>query len=167
MNTVNQLKLYNSNYKMIGYLILFGVLGCLTIWVGFDGQPRALIGSLLCWIGFFGIMFKFSDRKIKVIIDEKGINDSRLQYGLIPWEDIEAIWIVRYRYYEALAIQFRNSEKYLQQMSSFEKTVRKPDQWIGWGHFAVNFIGLNKGIYDVWDHIARLKSTGQISVIMR
>lgn len=68
------------------------------------------------------ILKKLFTKNIGLIIDEKGITDRTYGYsvGLIKWQDIEAIEIVKTKMYafvysKALAIKVKDSQKYIEQ----------------------------------------------------
>jgi hypothetical protein len=164
---MNKLILYQSRKKMIGYSILFALFGVGTFLAAVDGQSEAFIGSIICWIGFVAMIVKSSNTEPQLIIDEIGIKDNRKQ-RFIAWEDVSEIWVRHtYRSHYALCMNFKNSEKYQQQMSSAERTFWKPDEWMGHGHMNLSFVGLTKSTDDVWYHIQRLKDLGYISASLR
>ena len=162
MDTNNQLVLYNSKSGLVFVCLYFVITGSIALLIGILGEFMGLVVFLISLIGLFIIIPKFFEKEPHLIIDEKGITDFRWEYGLIPWEDIEAVWIALPRRTRSIAIRFRNPERYLQQMSSFQRLTGR----IVEGHFALNSGHLNASLSDVWDHIAMLKSTGQISVSM-
>lgn len=158
----NRLILYNSKGKLIGYSFLFGSMGGGTFFAGIHDNLALLIISFMCWFSFVIALIKIINNNPRVIIDEKGITDFRGKYGLIPWEDIEAIWCTRYDPDRYLCLSFKRPENYVQAISATQKTDR-----YYWGDFRFHVGSLNTDFEDVWYHIHRLKSSGKISVMIR
>jgi hypothetical protein len=161
----NRLTLYQSRYKGIGYSIIFGIFGVLTFLAGIDGQPEALIGSVLCWVGFVASLVKSFNTEPQIVIDENGIADNR-KGRFIRWEDIDEIWMGHvYRSHYVLRMKLKNPEKYYQQMPSVERAIWKSEEWLVNGHINVDFVGLNKSTDQVLSHIQQLNQQGLISVV--
>lgn len=166
-NPENQLILFLSKKKLIGYATLFFACGIATLLAGIDGASEAFIGSVICWAGFAGFLAKLSNNTPQIVIGEKGIVDNQRKI-FIEWKDVTEIWVRHvYRSHYYICMNFKNPEKYRQQMSSVQRVIWKPDEWAGHGHMNIGFIGLDKSTDDVWFHIHKLKSSGYISAPLK
>jgi hypothetical protein len=52
------------------------------------------------------------DRRPRITIDDNGIVDRRLRYGLIEWDDIQGAYLRRDQVSTFVCLQLRNSKKY-------------------------------------------------------
>ena len=126
----------------IGYLnffgIIFGVIGLL------------LFGS----VTLFFILRLFQTES-QVIINLKGIEDKRLNTGLIQWEKIDAVLLEKYKQAQCLVLVLYSPEKYYYKLPKFQLFLRKLNGQKGMNNLRIRFSDLDKPIDEAWEFIEK------------
>jgi hypothetical protein len=87
----------SSRRKMFGYLSLAlfcGVVGA-ALWRMDNSSPYAWLGIILFVFGAYAAGRQLLNSQPRITIDDKGIVDRTLLYGLIEWNDIEGAYVKR------------------------------------------------------------------------
>ena len=71
----------------------------------------------------YGIRLALRDER--VIIDERGVLDSRLAYGIIRWRDIARVYVSEYQNNEHVCLELVNPEHYLKRHSIVARGLLK------------------------------------------
>src|SRR4030095_3485454 len=72
----------------------------------------------------YGIRLALRD-DTRVIIDERGVLDSRLAYGIIRWRDIARVYVSEYQNNEHVCLELVNPEHYLKRHSIVTRGLLK------------------------------------------
>jgi hypothetical protein len=80
------------------------------------------------------------------VFDHAGISFPSGTFGLLPWTEINSYAIVTIRGNLFLALTFRDPERVLSRMSPAKRKWALANARMGWGHWALSFIGLTPGI---------------------
>ena len=126
----------------------------------FDFQIIPLIVGLVAVVGFFvfgAMTLVFVTRLFytepQVIINLKGIEDKRLNSGLIAWNEVGVIFLAEVRYAQWLNLTLDSPEKYYRQLPKFQLFLRKINGQQGINNFRVRFTDLDTPIDEAWDFI--------------
>lgn len=90
------------------------------------GRGILIVGILISLIGIIAIIKKMFDKKPAIIIGADGIIDNTKKYslGVIEWEDISQINLIRVGVLKILLIHVHSNEKYLERINK-NKTIHK------------------------------------------
>jgi len=95
----------------------------------------------------YGIRLALRD-DTQVVIDERGVLDSRLAYGLIRWRDITRVYVSEYQYNEHVCLELVNPEHYLKRHSIVTRGLLKFHQ----ARNKISPFNINTRVLDVSTH---------------
>ena len=80
------------------------------------------------------------------VFDRAGISFPGGNFGLVPWNEIKSYAVVTIRGNVFLALTFNDPERILSRVSTAKRKWALVNERMGWGHWALTFIGLTPGI---------------------
>jgi hypothetical protein len=80
------------------------------------------------------------------VFDEGGISFPGGNFGLLPWNEIKSYSVVTIRGNVFLALTFNDPARILSRVSTAKRVGALANERMGWGHWALSFIGLTPGI---------------------
>lgn len=114
------------------------------------------------WFGWGGLIFfgacaafylwDYFDTKPQIIINDKGIYDANVGYGLYAWEDIERVFTVPL-ISQIIYLELFAPEKYLEQFSPARQKIIKIDTAAMPSRFRVDLNGMRASRDEVYDLI--------------
>lgn len=117
------------------------------------GNILAVLLSLISLLGFvmFGgititFALRFFNSQPQVIVSKEGIEDKRLNFGLIRWNEIEEIYFEETKYSKWLSLFLVSPENYFDKLPLFQKFLRKANGQSGNNFFRIRFEDLDKPI---------------------
>ena len=130
-------------------------------WLTF-GNILAILLSLIPLLGiviFGGATITFAARffnpNVQVIISENGLEDKRLNFGLIPWNEIKNIYSLQNKYAKWLSLDLISPEKYVDKLPFFQRFLRTANGQFEDNHFRVRFEDLDKPIEEALEMIEK------------
>jgi len=131
----------------------------------------SLIGMILNII--FGLMFllgilvfgcvtvifgkRLLDTKPQVLISAEGIEDKRLNLGLIKWSEISSIFSNKMSQAQWFSINLILPENYQKRLPVFARLMRKINGESELNSFRIGFTELDKSIDEAFDYILEVK----------
>jgi hypothetical protein len=97
-----------------------------------------IIGIVFFGVGFFVLLYHVSDRRPRIIIDEKGITDRTLGIGRIDWEDIESVDLASVSSTKFVVLYLKDTGKYLKRLSNTSRKITKINKMLGFGALNLN-----------------------------
>jgi len=94
------------------------------------------------------------------VFDRAGISFPGGNFGLLPWNEIKSYAVVTIRGNEFLALTFNDPERILSRVSTAKRKWAMANARMGWGHWALTFIGLTPGIDEAVAFIREHASIG-------
>jgi len=149
---------YVSRIRLLGLLLLaLGMTGVCYFCTTLDGMTPRVIG----WVGvvFFGlgslvsVLPRLANRSPQITVDEQGITRHRWKIGVIPWSDIEQVWIGSVHSARFLCVRLKEPRMYLHQLSATDNLLAKANHDLGFGDLTFGFQGLRPGLDEVWAYI--------------
>jgi hypothetical protein len=80
------------------------------------------------------------------VFDQGGISFPGGNFGLLPWIEIKSYSVVTIRGNVFLALTFNDPARILSRVSTAKRVAALANERMGWGHWALSFIGLTPGI---------------------
>jgi hypothetical protein len=87
------------------------------------------------------------------VFDRAGISFPGGNFGLVPWNEIKSYAVVTIRGNVFLALTFNDPERILSRVSAAKRKWALVNERMGWGHWALTFIGLTPGIDEAVEFI--------------
>jgi len=87
------------------------------------------------------------------VFDRAGISFPQGNFGLLPWNEIKSYAVVTIRGNVFLALTFNDPARILSRVSSARRRWALVNERLGWGHWALTFIGLTPGIDEAVEFI--------------
>lgn len=116
---------YSSRQKMFGYLaasVACGIVGA-ALWRMDHSSPFALLGITAFVFGTYASGRPLLNRSPRITIDDRGIVDRTLRYGLVEWKDIEGAYLLRKRLFAiagvVICLQLRDTKKYIDRLPAW------------------------------------------------
>ena len=102
-------------------------------------------------VGFFALCTVIAGKRLisggtPFIFDRAGISFPGGNFGLLPWSEVRSYSVVTIRGNVFLALTFNDPARILQRMSTAKRKWALANERLGWGHWALSFIGLTPGI---------------------
>ena len=123
-------------------------------------QP-GLKAQVAGWLGlvvfsFFSVygLFQLFAKGPVIVLSEEGIYDRRFGMGVLPWNQISAIWEKSMRGHRFLCIEVHD-EKILKKMSFIGTFSSVANELLGYGKLTLNFVPLDGDIDDALRFISR------------
>ncbi len=116
-----------------------------------------LVGILV--FGCVAIIFgkRLFDDKPQVLLSADGIEDKRLNSGLIKWSEISSIFPHKMGQAEWLSINLMLPENYQKRLPIFARLMRKINGESELNSFRIGFTELDKSIDEAFDYILEVK----------
>ena len=142
-------------YRNIGSAFALGAAGILLRMTGFS--TWALLCMCLGFIGISTVVRPLMMRGPRITIDDRGIVDHMLRYGLIEWSDIEGASLKRKSIAELfvntfMCLQLRNTQKYTNRLPSYVRPLVGLNRSAGGTPVMLNLTGVDvepEGILNV------------------
>lgn len=126
----------------------------------FEIEIIPMIVGFAVAIGFFmfgaiTVVFvsRLFSREPQLIINLEGIEDKRLNFGLIEWNNIETISLEETKYAQWLNLRLKSPENYYRRLPKFQMLLRKLNDQQGIDNFRIRFADLDAPIDEVWNYI--------------
>lgn len=151
------MKIYNSKSKIINgvmtALLMTGASLVCFIFMGVMGKVIGTLGILFSGAAILSQLVQLFANGPQVIIDEIGIEDSRLKIGPFKWEEIETISIEQTNNIKWINVHLIDPQPYYNRLSRYQLLLRKANGQIGINDFRIRFINLATSIDDAWNTI--------------
>lgn len=98
---------------------------------------------------------RFFIRTAQVIINEEGIEDKRLNTGLIRWSEVLGALQMETDYAQWVSLILSSPEKYFEKLPTFEKFLRKANGQIGNNNLRIRFTDLDTPIDEAFPLIEK------------
>ena len=154
------MEIFYSKTKLLKFigLGLLGVGASVFVYIAYPNIFGLIIGTIgLIFFGG-GIIVAFSrffNNEPQVIINLNGIEDRRLNLGLINWNEIKYVSLNQTKYAQWLNLVLENPEIYIQQLSKIQKFLRKANGQTDFDGFRIRFIDLDTPIDDAGDYFEK------------
>lgn len=89
----------------------------------------------------------------QVIINLEGVEDKRLNTGLIRWNEINTILMESAKQSQYLILDLNSPEEYYRKLPKLELFLRKANGQTGTNNFRIRFTDLDKPIDEAWEFI--------------
>lgn len=122
--------------------IIFGALGL------------AIFGTMSAFI-----LLRFFESEPQVVISSQGIEDKRLNFGLIEWDEIKSVALNETKYARWLNICVETPEKYYCRLPKLQIFLRKANGQTGMNDFRVRFNDLDKPVEEAFEMIEDILET--------
>ncbi|HEX3314436.1 MAG TPA: STM3941 family protein [Gemmataceae bacterium] len=147
----------NSKTKLLGLFLLTCALGagsyfCTTL-PSLKAQIAGWLGVAFFGLGAVAVPVRALRGGPQVVIDDDGIDDRRLNVGVIRWEDIRSLSIGTVKSSKFLCIEVAEPEKYLRVLPAWKRKLAELNGALGFPPLTISFTGLSPGIDEVWDHL--------------
>jgi len=113
----------------------------------------SIFGVLICGGGMVVLTQRLFRSDPQVIFDMGGIEDKRLNTGLIEWNKIAYISLADNNYAQWLNLTLHSPDKYFGQLPKFQLLLCKLNGQTGKNYFRIRFSDLNVPIDDAWQYI--------------
>ena len=154
------MEIFYSKTKLLKFigLGLLGVGASVFVYIAYPNIFGMIIGTI--GLVFFGggtivIFFRLFSNEPQVIINLDGIEDRRLNLGLIGWNEIKSVSLNEKKQAQWLNLILENPEIYIQQLSKFQIFLRKANGQTDFDGFRIRFIDLDTPIDDAWDYFEK------------
>ena len=158
---------------MLGYLglaLFFGVVGA-ALWKMDSSSPFAWLGIIVFVFGAYASIRQLLNSRPRITIDDKGIVDRTLRYGLIEWSDIEGAYVKRKAIVGLVAtfvcLQLRDTKKYTDRLPPTARRLVGRNARAGATPVSLNLIGVDvepEVILSVIDKEVRARSGSRAPV---
>jgi hypothetical protein len=141
-------------YSPKGQLALLGI-GCALVaasWFTATRNPDIVYRTA----GWFGVTFfslcgliavkRLLTGGVPFVFDLSGIAFPSGSFGLVPWTEIKGYKVVTVRGNDFLALTFHDPDRMLSRVSAAKRKWALTNQRLGWGHWALSFAGLDRGM---------------------
>ena len=107
-----------------GHKGLWGVFSQNQIFYGFF-KGSAVIGIIFSLVAFIVIMINIKDTKTVLMVDDKGITISISDkiFNLIPWKDINRVYIGNIMGNKIIEVEVNNQDEYMEKLTKKEQAV--------------------------------------------
>lgn len=112
------------------------------------------------WVGlcFFGVclimvIMRLFHKGPALAISEKGIEDFRTKWGLIPWTDIDHVKISVLQSTRYICIEVTDPKAYLAKLPAWQRSLKASNASVDFSMIDINFGGLTPGLDEVWNYI--------------
>lgn len=112
-----------------------------------------LFAILIFGAGIIIFFSKFFDSEPQLIISLAGIEDKRLNTGMIEWNEIAFVILSKDKYSQFLSVNLHTPEKYYKRLPKYELLLRKINGRKGKNDFSIRFADLEMPIDEVWNYI--------------
>jgi hypothetical protein len=123
---------------------------------GVVGEIAGSIGIVMFGLGLIIETIKLFSNKPQITINSDGINDRRLNFGLIRWDEINTIELEKTQYATWVNINLNAPEIYYDKLPKFQKFLRKANGQIGINDFRIRLINLDKKPDEIWYYIEQM-----------
>lgn len=134
-------------------LALLGVAWICTNLPGLKAQAAGWIGIAFFGLCLLALVYQLFRSGPAVILGREGIEVARPPFGLIVWDDIDSIFILKAGAARLLCIEVRETEPYLARLTSWQRVIQRANRGFGFPAITVNFAGLTPGLDEVWQYI--------------
>jgi hypothetical protein len=123
---------YNSWWRNLALVVLFGALAALCIPLGFDAifRDKALpiefvvVGfGIFMFVGTLVCGFRLFDRRLKVKIDADGVCDYRTSVGNIPWSEVSDFQLRSLKGSTFVALALRSPERWIARANAITRFI--------------------------------------------
>jgi hypothetical protein len=152
--TEDRLVLRTSRRTIILMVLICAAFALLGAWLRTSGDPgtRAVGWVMLVLFGVAGALGAWSmlARRVKLIIDSRGIELLRSDVGCILWEDIVGITTGSIASEKFVILALRYPDKYLSRLSRTGRFLARACKGMGFGDYPVPASGLDMPLEEVY-----------------
>ena len=113
----------------------------------------SLFGAFIFGGATITFILRLFDSEPQVIISLKGIEDKRLDTGLIEWNEIEMIFLAEINFAQWLTLILKSPKKYYRRLPKFQLLLRKLNSQKEINDFRIRFADLDTPIDEAWEFI--------------
>jgi hypothetical protein len=123
------------------------------------------------WAGWPAIVFfsaaipiyiwQIIDRRPRLTINERGINDRTMGVGLIPWSEITDSYVKSIKGNHFICLVARNPEMWTSKFSAAKKAMIKANKALGFTELNVNLSGTSAQSQEIHELILKLSAAAQ------
>jgi len=133
--------------------------------------PYAWLGIMIFVLGAYASGRQLLNRRPRITIDDKGIVDRTLRYGLIEWKDIESAYLLRKPIFGIdatfICLRLRDTKKYTDRLPPTARRLVGRNARAGGTPVSLNLIGVDtepEEILSVIDNELRARSEARATV---
>ena len=156
-SVLDGLKCYQSKKRLFRLWFLGLVLVAISY---FSTTSDDAVTKVIGWLGiiFFGFLIILNTVRafrpsVQVQIDNNGITDFRINFGLITWRDLKKVRIKNVRSQRFLCLEVANPEIYLSKLSATKRKLAEIDNALGIPRIVIGFSSLEPSIDAVVKYI--------------
>ena len=86
---------------------------------------------------------KYRDRALRIVADERGLEERRNSLGLVEWGDVVSLAIRETQRQKFLCIEVADVDKYLERLSRAGRIAAKANRSLGFSEITLTFAGLS------------------------
>ncbi|MBF0547624.1 MAG: hypothetical protein HQM08_24505 [Candidatus Riflebacteria bacterium] len=149
---------YSKSALLKGILLSFlAVLASLFCFLFTDalGKIAGFTGGFLFGCFLITEILKLFAHIPQIVISSEGINDRRLNCGLIKWEEINSISLQQTQYSKWININLNNPETFYKKLGGFQKLLRVLNGQTGVNNFRVRLITMDKSVDEILDFVEK------------
>jgi hypothetical protein len=142
-----------SKKQLFPVMLLCGVAALACLAMVFWGKPA---GREPGWIlfGIFSFLtmgISIQIRRVRPVLffTDQGIEDKRLNIGVIPWEEIRGISVTRLKHSTLLGVDVIDPEKYLAKMPGWQQAIFRANKLGGLPPITMGLGYLEPGVNEV------------------
>lgn len=121
--------------------------------VAFLGGTVSVFGILIFGAAAIDIALRFFHSEAQVIISLNGIEDKRLNTGLIEWNDVALVIFSKDKYSQLLSLTLYSPEKHRRRLPKLKLLLRKINRQKDDDALRIQFNDLDAPIEDAWKFI--------------
>ena len=150
-NMLDRLEFKRTPQQQLGLMIVGLVLVAASWYLA--TTTRDPVYRVVGWlgVGLFALCTVIAVKRLisggtPFIFDRAGISFPRGNFGLLPWSEVKSYSVVTIRGNVFLALTFNDPARILARVSAAKRNWALANERLGWGHWALSFIGLTPGI---------------------
>lgn len=124
-----------------------------------DEDPTTRFGGAAGLVFFGGLLVflvvQLFRGKPAIIINDAGIEDTRLKIGVIPWSEVEQAYELPYLWHKNVQVKVRNPEQFQQRQSALMRSLGGLNAAAGWTPFVLVTSNTDTSAKTVVDYIYR------------
>jgi len=132
--------------RYLASAVAFGVVGA-ALWKMDPSQPFAWLGIMVFVFGTYASGRQLLNGRPRITIDDNGIVDRTLRYGLIEWKDIEGAYLLRKPIFGIAAtficLRLRDTKKYTERLPATARRLVARNARAGGTPVSLNLIGVD------------------------
>jgi hypothetical protein len=133
-------------FRYLGASLAFGIAGA-ALWRMDNSSPYPWLGFMIFVFGTYASGRQLLNRRPRITIDDRGVIDRTLRYGLIEWNDIDGAYLLRKPVFGIAAsficLQLRDAKKYTDRLPPTARRLVGRNARAGATPVSLNVIGVD------------------------